>query len=194
MDKKKQSEMLEEAKGFLQSYKKELGNSIRTGEKVIVIPFNAISHQARELSERILEAPEESLAILENALAEIGIVGDNPRIRISELPQSAFLKIRNIRSKHLDQFLWIEGIVRQASDVRPQVVNAKFECPSCGALLSVLQVDRKFREPSRCSCGWKGQFKLLSKEMVDVQRLVIEESPDTLEGGEQPRRINVFLK
>ncbi len=30
--------------------------------------------------------------------------------------------------------------------------------------------------------------------MVDVQRLVIEESPDSLEGGEQPRRINVFLK
>ena len=30
--------------------------------------------------------------------------------------------------------------------------------------------------------------------MVDVQRIVIEESPDTLEGGEQPRRINIFLK
>jgi DNA replicative helicase MCM subunit Mcm2 (Cdc46/Mcm family) len=30
--------------------------------------------------------------------------------------------------------------------------------------------------------------------MVDAQRLVIEESPDSLEGGEQPRRINVFLK
>jgi len=30
--------------------------------------------------------------------------------------------------------------------------------------------------------------------MVDAQRLIIEESPDMLEGGEQPRRINVFLK
>jgi Predicted ATPase involved in replication control, Cdc46/Mcm family len=30
--------------------------------------------------------------------------------------------------------------------------------------------------------------------MVDTQRLVIEESPDSLEGGEQPRRINAFLK
>mgnify|MGYP001612430503 FL=1 len=37
-------------------------------------------------------------------------------------------------------------------------------------------------------------FKLISKEMVDTQRLVIEESSDSLEGGEQPRRINVFLK
>ena len=115
-------------------------------------------------------------------------------MRILDLPRTAEFKIREIRAKHLDNFLSIEGIIRQASDVRPQVVNAKFECPNCGAILSVLQIDRKFREPSRCSCGCKGNFKLTSKEMVDAQRLVIEESPDTLEGGEQPRRINVFLK
>jgi replicative DNA helicase Mcm len=73
-------------------------------------------------------------------------------------------------------------------------VNAKFECPSCGTVISVLQIEKKFREPSRCSCGRKGTFHLLSKVMVDAQRLVIEESPESLIGGEQPRRINVFLK
>ncbi len=57
-----------------------------------------------------------------------------------------------------------------------------------------MQIDNKFREPSRCTCGWKSSFRLLSKEMVDTQRLIIEESPDSLEGGEQPRRINVFLQ
>ena len=110
------------------------------------------------------------------------------------LPETSETKIRDIRSKHLDQILTVEGIVRQASEVRPQVANAKFECPNCGAVLSVLQVDRKFREPNRCSCQWKGPFKIISKEMVDVQRLVVEESPDALEGGQQPRRINIFLK
>jgi len=30
--------------------------------------------------------------------------------------------------------------------------------------------------------------------MVDAQRLVIEESPEALVGGEQPRRMAVFLK
>jgi replicative DNA helicase Mcm len=78
--------------------------------------------------------------------------------------------------------------------VRPQVVNAKFECPSCGTVISVLQVEKKFREPSRCSCGRKGQFRLISKTMVDAQRLVIEEAPESLTGGEQPRRLSVFLK
>ncbi len=33
-----------------------------------------------------------------------------------------------------------------------------------------------------------------SKEMVDTQRLVIEESPESLTGGEQPKKLNVFVK
>src|SRR3990167_6976409 len=117
-----------------------------------------------------------------------------PRIRVISLPKQNFVKIRNIRARHLNKLLWVEGIVRQASDVRPQVVSAKFECPSCGTIISVLQLEKKFKEPTRCSCGRKGFFKLVSKQMVDAQRLVVEESPEALVGGEQPRRINVFLK
>ena len=30
--------------------------------------------------------------------------------------------------------------------------------------------------------------------MVDAQRIVVEESPDDLEGGEQPKRLQIFLK
>jgi replicative DNA helicase Mcm len=115
-------------------------------------------------------------------------------LRFSSLPKTVEVRIRDVRARHLDKLLGVEGIVRQASDVRPQVVNAKFECPNCGAILSVLQLDNKFHEPQRCSCTWRGQFRLISKEMVDVQRLVIEEAPDMLEGGEQPKKINVFLK
>lgn len=191
--KKKQEDLLLEAKNFFDSHKKEIGSSIRSGERVINIWFQQLSEHSHILAESVLETPQQTLAIMENALDDSGLC-KNPRIRLSELPKSALIKIREIRSKHLDRMLWIEGIIRQASDVRPQVVNARFECPNCGALLSVMQIDNKFREPSRCTCGWKSSFRLLSKEMVDTQRLVLEESPDSLEGGEQPRRISVFLQ
>lgn len=195
MDKKKKhEELLLEAKNFFDAHKKEIGESLRGNERIVRINFLTLAQYSPTLSDRIEKAPEETIAILEEAIGEIGL-GNNPRVRFIELPKEGFfVKVREIRAKHLDQMLWIEGIVRQASDVRPQVVNAKFECPNCSAVLSVLQIDRKFREPSRCSCSWKGTFKLISKEMVDTQRLVIEESSDMLEGGEQPRRINVFLK
>jgi len=191
--KKKQEELLFEAKKFFDVNRKEVGESLRSGEKVIRISHLQLSEFSPELAEAVIKNPVDSLRILETALEESHF-GKSPRIRFIDLPRSAFIKISEIRSKHLDQFLWIEGIVRQASDVRPQVVNAKFECPNCGAILSVMQIDTKFREPNRCSCQWKGPFKLISKEMMDVQRLIIEESPDSLEGGVQPRRISVYLQ
>ena len=88
----------------------------------------------------------------------------------------------------------MEGTVRQKSDVRPQVTAAKYECPQCGSVMPVLQLDKKLKEPNRCSCGRKGKFRLLHKELVDAQGIVMEETAEDLEGGEQPKRINVFLK
>ena len=196
MEIKKREELSQEAKRFFEAYKgKIIGESLREKETVVYLDFMDLLEFSPTLSDNVLETPIETLALLEDALAQLGIQ-KNPRIRLSTLPdsESIHMQIRNIRAKHLDQMIWIEGIVRQASDVRPQVVNARFECPTCGAVLSVLQIDKKFHEPSRCSCGRKGQFKILSKEMVDAQRLVIEESPDSMEGGEQPKRLSIFLQ
>jgi len=186
-------DLIIEAKTFFETYKKEIGESIRKGKKVVLINFEDLSSSSPILSEALIASPEEILQVLESALEDTGLI-KTPRIRFLSLPNTQKVKIRNIRSNHLNKLIYFEGLVRQASEVRPQVVNAKFECPSCGTVISVLQIEKKFREPSRCSCGRKGQFRLLSKVMVDAQRLVIEESPESLTGGEQPRRINVFIK
>ncbi|MBU3906684.1 MAG: ATP-binding protein [Nanoarchaeota archaeon] len=193
MDKSKIEGLIIEAKNFFDFYKKNIGESIRRGVSVIELDFSHLTEFSNSLSDQILISPEETLRLMEIALEESGLV-NNVRIRLTNLPEVHLIRIRNIRSRNLNELIMVEGIVRQASDVRPQVVNAKFECPSCGTVLSVLQMEKKFHEPSRCSCGRKGGFKLLSKEMVDTQRIVIEESPDSLIGGEQPKRMNVFLK
>ncbi len=190
---KKREEILIEAKNFFEFYKKELGDSIREGNNVILINFMRLIEFSNKLSEEIIKNPEETLRIVELAIEESGLI-NNSRVRLQNLPESLEIKVRNIRSRHLNELIIIEGIIRQTSDVRPQVVNAKFECPSCGTIISVLQIEKKFREPTRCSCGRRGGFSLMSKEMVDTQRLVIEEAPESLSGGEQPKRINVFVK
>jgi len=192
-EKIKQEDLLIEAKNFFEAYKKELLESKRKGENVIFLDFESLTKFSKILSDQILENPEETLRIFEQAIEQSPLI-DTIRIRLENLPKTQEIKIRNIRSKHLNEMIIIEGIIRQSSDVRPQVVNAKFECPSCGTIISVLQMEKKFREPSRCSCGRRGGFKLISKEMVDTQRLVIEESPESLSGGEQPKRIDTFVK
>ncbi len=191
--KSKTEDLMLEAKGFFDFYKKDLGASLRKGNSVIYLDFLKLTEFSNKLSDEILANPEESLRIVEQAIEESGLAS-NVRIRLYNMPDSQNVKIRNLRSKHLNELIVIEGIIRQASDVRPQVVNARFECPSCGTVISVMQLEKKFREPSRCSCGRRGSFKLISKEMVDTQRLVVEESPEALSGGEQPKRMDVFVK
>ena len=191
--KSKNEELMIEAKGFFDFYKKELGESLRKGKNAIFMEFMKLLEYSNKLAEEILINPEENIRVLELAIEEKGLI-ENARVRLLNLPKSQEIKVRNLRSRNLNEMVVVEGIIRQASDVRPQIVNAKFECPSCGTVLSVLQIEKKFREPTRCSCGRRGGFKLISKEMVDTQRLVIEESPESLTGGEQPKRINIFLK
>ena len=189
----KSEELILDAKSFFNAHKEELGESIRKKSNVIFIDFMKLSEFSNKLSEEVIINPEDAMRTLELAVEELGYV-KNARVRLKNFPDTHQIKVRNIRSKHLNELINIEGIIRQASDVRPQVVNARFECPSCGTVISVLQIEKKFREPSRCSCGRRGGFRMVSKEMVDTQRLIIEESPESLSGGEQPKRMNVFVQ
>ncbi len=188
-----QEELLNEAKGFFDAYKKEIGKTVRKGDNVVHIDFDSLASHSTALSDNLITKPEETFQLMELALEDSGLI-QNSRVRFTSISKTQEVKIRNIRAKHLGQLIAIEGIVRQASEVRPQVISAKFECPSCGTIISVLQIGKKFQEPSRCSCGRRGGFKELKKTMVDAQRLVIEESPDNLDGGEQPKRMSCFLK
>ncbi len=175
------------------NYKEELHSIIKTGKRSLVIDFSEINKFSYELAEQLLNEPEEVIKAAELSL-EYFDISDKVRIRIKNIPESQNLIIRNIRSEHLNKFFAIDGIVRRASDVRPQVVSARFECPACGNTLSILQLDSNFKEPFRCTCGRKGKFRLLSKELVDAQMLTIEEIPELIEGGDQPKKIRVFLK
>ncbi|MFH1409254.1 MAG: minichromosome maintenance protein MCM [Nanoarchaeota archaeon] len=181
---------------FEQTYKASLLEQVRKGFSFFVVDFSDLSKFDPRLADDLLDYPEEVIKAAEMAVLQFDLPRaiTKFRVRFKNLPPNQEVTIRNIRSKHINKFIWVEGVVRQKSEVRPQVTTARFECPSCGNVISLLQIDSLWKEPTRCSCGRKGKFKLLSKELVDAQGLVIEESPENLDGGEQPKRINVFLK
>lgn len=170
--------------------------NVRRGDFFLRVPFPELSRYDPDLANELLEKPEDLIKAAELAIHQFDLDYDTKhfRVRFKELPASQRVNIRDIRSSHLEKFTTIEGVVRQKSDVRPQVTAARFECPSCGNVINVLQLEGTFKEPTRCGCGRKGKFSMLSKELVDAQGIVVEESPENLEGGEQPKRINVFLK
>lgn len=194
------AEQISRFQEFLEEhYYSRLLDNISKGHFYLYVQYPEIAIFDPELSEIILESPEDSVKAAELALKNLDLPVkkkklDQFRMRFCDLPDSQTVKIKNIRSTHIGKFIQLYGIVRQKSDVRPQVTVAKFECPSCGHEITVPQLDEKFREPTRCGCGRKGKFRLLSKQFVDAQGMVLEEAPESLEGGEQPKRVNILLK
>jgi replicative DNA helicase Mcm len=178
------------------SYYSQILERIRKKENWLIIDFNDLAQFSLDASENLLEHPENTLKAARIALNDFEIPSDLGEfaIRFFNLPESQRLLVKNIRSKHLGKLFFIEGVVRQKSDVRPQVTSATFECPSCGNLIKIPQLENKFREPAICNaCGRKGKFKMTEKVLIDAQGLVLEESSERLTGGEQPKRVKVFL-
>lgn len=189
-----QDEFLIDAKEFFEVNRKSIVRNLSGENRTVQVDFDEFAAHSPELAGSLIDRPEETIQLLEVALEELEWAPNDARVRFSSISKGQELLIRYIRSKHLGKMIGIEGIVRQASEVRPLVTNAKFECPSCGTIISVLQIDKKFKEPSRCSCGRRGGFKEIAKDMVDAQVLTIEEASDNLHGGEQPKRMTIFLK
>jgi len=176
-------------------YSEPLHAAVSKGEKFLVVNFSDLSKYNIELAQDLIDNPEDVLRACEISIEQFDFPNSKEfRVRFRNLPKSQEVSIRNIRSSHLGKFIQIVGLIRQKTDVRPQVTSARFECPSCGNTMNVLQLDSKFREPTNCGCGRKGRFRLIGKEMIDAQKIVVEESSDDIEGSEQPKRMDVFLK
>ena len=190
------SEQIKLFQEFLESsYYSQIVENLRKDNKYVVIDFAELSKFDLDLANELLEDPENTIKAVELAVEQFDLENITGfKVRFENLPDSQKIMIRNIRSRHIGKLVYVEGIVRQKSDVRPRVTAAKFECPVCGNIINVLQLNGSFKEPSRCGCGRKGKFNLLSKQLVDAQGIVLEEASESLEGGEQPKRVNIFLK
>ncbi|MBI4739348.1 minichromosome maintenance protein MCM [Candidatus Woesearchaeota archaeon] len=191
------SEQIQRFANFVeQTYHSDLFESLRVGHDFLVVDFALLAKFDPDLADLLLDEPEEVLKAFELGIKTLDIPESSKKfyVRFFNLPQSQSVRIRDIRSSHIEKFIMAEGIVRQKSDVRPQVTTARFECPSCGNIISVIQLEIKFREPTRCGCGRKGKFRLISKELVDAQKLVLEEMAENLDGADQPKRMDIFLK
>ncbi|WP_336360340.1 minichromosome maintenance protein MCM [Haladaptatus sp. ZSTT2] len=116
-------------------------------------------------------------------------------IRIRNLPEAT--DIRKIRARHRGRLIAVQGIVRKATDVRPKIQEAAFECLRCGTLSFIQQAGGDFQEPHECQgCERQGPFSINfdQSEFIDAQKLRVQESPEGLRGGETPQSIDIHIE
>jgi len=184
-------------KDFLDEYcVDQLMDNFRTGINHLIIDFMKLLEFDTDLADHVLDDPEEYLKIAESAVREFEMPKTMTRfnVRFENIPETQKLPLSSIRTDKLKKFHIFEGVVRQKSDVLPQTIHAKFECPSCGNIITILQTEKTFKEPTKCGCGRKGKFILINKDLIDAQSLMLEECSESLDGGAQAKRRRVILK
>lgn len=171
-------------------------------QRSLMVHFPDLTKYDPDFADQLLEEPEQILEAAQAALLEIDlpmdVVLDKAHIRVVELPEH--FKTRELRADHIGRLISIEGMVRTATEVRPKIVSAAFECQRCGFTFFKEQTGTKFEDQNlKCqnqACDRGGPFKLiLSKsKFVDAQKIRVQESPEELRGGEQPQTLDVELE
>jgi replicative DNA helicase Mcm len=171
-------------------------------ERSLKIRFSDIDKFDPDFAEELLENPEQILEAAHAALLELDlpmdVYLDRAHVRIIELPRH--FKTRELRSDHIGKLLAIDGLVRTATEVRPKITSAAFQCARCGFTFFKEQTGNKFEDQNlKCmnqACDRGGPFKLLlaQSKFADAQKIRVQESPEDLRGGAQPQTLDVELE
>lgn len=176
-------------------------------KRSLYIKFEDLDRFDTDMAMFFLEHPTNAIVTGEEAIKRLIPIGrDNVHIhlRIERLPKDARVAVRDLRSKHLGKFLAAEGLVRKATEVRPRLTEAVFQCIRCNVFIKEPQDERGMREPLECYEDQGGckrvatstKFKLISEESVfaDTQKIEIQERPEGLRGGAEPQRLVAYVE
>ena len=189
-------DVVDKIRAFLEDeYKKELYKAAEE-EKALDVSFSSLDKRFEDLSLMLLERPDEFLAATEAAVAAIDLPSA-VRVRFFGLPETAAVNIRDLRSKHMGRLMCIEGTIRRASEIRPEIVAVNWKCLDCESVTSQPVKGTFVSKPFRCEnvdskpCEGKS-FVESSKVMIDARWVTVEE-PFELTEGEKPSQVNVWL-
>ncbi|MCK5023885.1 MAG: ATP-binding protein, partial [Candidatus Aenigmarchaeota archaeon] len=169
-------------------YKKELTKASNRG-KPLVINFKKMDKFDSDLADLLVNKPEEFFDIGKNSLEQIEL--PNPvKIKIKD---QDLVNIRDLRSRNIGKFMCIEGTVRRASEIRPEIIETTWECPDCSELIHQPRSFNIIFKPFQCKkCGNRQNLKQIGKKLVDTRWATIEE-PFELTEGDRPSQLNILL-
>lgn len=176
-------------------------------ERSLEVAFTELNRFDTDMAIYLMRHPLNVLTAGEEAMRRLVPPGEELaqiHLRVKGLPRDRRIQIRDLRAKHLGQYISVEGLVRKSTEVRPRVVGALFQCLRCGTIFKEEQDGQNFREPLECYEEQGGckrsasatKFKLLTETSLylDTQKLEIQESPEGLRGGEEPQRLTTYVE
>ncbi len=174
-------------------------------KKSLSVKYDDMDMYNTDFAVTVLEEPDRCLKLAEEAAKEAMPPSWDPvnriNIRITRLPRDAKVGIRNLRARHLNRMVAIEGLVKKVTPVKPRMTMALYTCARCGSAIWQPQDGMILQEPLMCpnpngSCNKSANRFILDEEQsvyTDTQKVEIQESPEGLKGGAQPQRLGGYI-
>lgn len=180
---------------FSEIYYTQVAEAVQDGEESIVVDVEEMDIFNIELYDYLRENPGQAVsAAEEGVLGHDQITDEEFNVRFTNMPEEDFVLLKNLRSQHIGKFIPIEGMIKRASQVKPEVVSAVFECNQCGELVEKDQDSTELKSPYKCpDCGSR-KFDVEEKVMTDSQVITVEENPESRDGSEQPSELKIRLE
>lgn len=198
----------EESPGEYKYYEQIKEIDAKNGNSLVFLYEDLLSYDPK-LADMVKKDPEalfdDAIEAFKNTLKYLSgekLSYENYFVRITTQDEKSTLKvaIRGLRSRNIDELVWINGITIRSSTIRPRLTKATFECLVCGTTFEVIQLTSKIRWPRFCinkSCKAKAKsdFRLITKksEFIDWQNITIQEIPEDLPAGRIPRSVQAIL-
>ena len=197
------AEIIDRFEEFYRSYYRneigELAQKYPNEQKSLYVDWNDLYRFDPDIADDFIAQPQQMREYAEEALRlydlPIDVKLGSAHVRVRSLSEKT--GIRAIRADHVGNLVSVQGIVRKATDVRPKMQQAAFECQRCGTMTRIPQSDGDFQEPHECQgCERQGPFQINfdQSEFVDSQKIRVQESPEGLRGGETPQAIDVNIE
>ncbi|PCR91633.1 minichromosome maintenance protein MCM [Natrinema ejinorense] len=199
------SELVDAFEQFFRNYYdneiKQLAQRYPNEQRSIHVDWQDLYRFDPDLADDFIAQPEQLQRYAEEALRlydlPIDVSLGQAHVRVRNLPETESPEIREIRARDMNSLVQVHGIVRKATDVRPKIEEAAFECQLCGTLSRVPQSSGDFQEPHECQgCERQGPFRVNfdQSEFVDSQKIRVQESPEGLRGGETPQALDINIE
>lgn len=202
---------------FLRNFKDESGRlkymdrirrMIMFNRSSLIIDYPDLYRYDPSLAQAVIDDPDNFLREAGEAIKEL-VVQENPGFaerkkkftpRFVNLYET--VRIRDLKSEYIGKMVQIEGIITRMLPVKSKLVKAMFRHSKCRAEFlwpesEEESIGERLEKPPICPvCGESGGSFTLVKEksvFIDYQRVVVQEKPEDVPGGQMPRSVEVQL-
>lgn len=161
-------------------------------KSIVGISVRDLANFDYKLADALLDEPKDTLTCAKIALENMEYIGKH--VILHSVPQSIIIPITKTRKTKLYKLIALEGEVVSRSQSNFIINSIRFECPGCGNSFVVIQSDQAVREPTKCGCGRKGKFRVLSKDMSDYLKISVRDLYEKLPPNTVPEEIPCMMR